>query len=114
MTSLLVMGIADMRTHIVVPDGLIAAIDARVGQRKRSRFIAEAIEEKLRRADLIEAFEEVAGSLADVDIPGRETPESTSQWVHDMRHHPEKLVEYLARSGASTEAPAQAAKTDAA
>ena len=80
-----------MRTHVVVPDGLIAAIDARVGQRKRSRFITEAIEEKLRRAELLEAFDAVAGSLADADVPGWETPEATSEWVRAIRRESDRV-----------------------
>jgi hypothetical protein len=92
-----------MRTHIIVPDELIAAVDARVGQRRRSRFIAEAIAEKLRHADLLEAFDEFAGSLADVDIPGWETPESTSAWVRAMREDPAALVQSLRDAEPSAE-----------
>ena len=80
-----------MRAHIVVPDELIAEIDARVGQRKRSRFIAEAIEAQLRNIKALEAFDAVAGSLVDVDIPGWETPESASEWVRAMRREADRV-----------------------
>jgi hypothetical protein len=86
-----------MRVHVVMPDELVAEIDARVGKRGRSRFVTEAIEDRLRRQRALEAFDEFAGSLADVDIPGWETPESAAQWVRDMRYHPERLVDYLSR-----------------
>ena len=81
------------RAHVVLPNDLVCEIDQRVGQRRRSEFIQEAIEEKLRRLRRVEAFDRVVGSLKGVDIPGWETPESSAQWVHDLRYHPEKLAE---------------------
>ena len=84
------------RAHIVMSAELIAEIDAQVGPRRRSRFIEDAVTEKLRRQRRVEAFDRVVGSLKDVDIPGWETPETAAQWVHDLRRHPEKLAEQLA------------------
>lgn len=80
-----------MRAHIVVPDNLIAEVDAHVGQRKRSRFIAEAIEDKLRNIRALAAFDAVAGSLVGVDIPGWETPESASEWVRAIRQESDRV-----------------------
>jgi hypothetical protein len=74
-----------MRAHVIVPDDLIAEVDALVGPRKRSEFIAEAMREKLRRERLTAAAEAAAGSLVGVDTPGWETPESTSEWVRSLR-----------------------------
>jgi Arc/MetJ-type ribon-helix-helix transcriptional regulator len=73
------------RAHVVMPSGLLQEIDARVGQRKRSEFIQEAIEEKLGRLRRVEAFERVVGSVADGDIPEWETRESTSEWLRALR-----------------------------
>ena len=73
------------RTHIVMPAELVKAIDAEVGPRKRSRFVQEAVEEKLRRQRLQTSLAEMAGSLADVDIPGWETPEAAAEWVRALR-----------------------------
>jgi Arc/MetJ-type ribon-helix-helix transcriptional regulator len=84
------------RAHVVMPEDLLREIDARVGQRRRSEFIQEAIEEKLARLCRVEAFERVVGSLKDVDVPGWETPEAAARWVHDLRHYPENLAEHLA------------------
>jgi hypothetical protein len=80
-----------MRAHIVVPDELIAEVDAQVGQRKRSRFIAEAIEEKLRTNRVLDAFDQVAGFLVDADIPGWETPESRVEWVRNLRRESDRV-----------------------
>jgi hypothetical protein len=68
-----------------MPAELVEKIDALVGPRKRSRFVQEAVEEKLRRQRLQASLAEMAGSLADVDIPGWETPEAAAEWVHALR-----------------------------
>ena len=73
------------RAHIVMPAELVAKIDAQVGPRKRSRFVQEAVEEKLRRQRLQASLAEMAGSLASVEIPGWETPEAASEWVRALR-----------------------------
>lgn len=73
------------RAHVVMPDDLLREIDARVGQRKRSEFIQEAIEEKLGRLRRVEAFERVVGSVVDGDIPEWETRESTAEWLRALR-----------------------------
>ena len=76
---------ANVRTHVVIPQDLVASVDRLVGRRRRSAFFAEAAAEKLARLRLIEAAERAAGSLADVDIPGWETPESTVEWIRASR-----------------------------
>ena len=73
------------RAHIVIPAELLEKIDAQVGPRKRSKFVQEAIEEKLRQQRLRASIAEMAGSLADVDIPGWETRESAAEWVRALR-----------------------------
>lgn len=78
-----------MRTHVILRDDLVEEVDERVGKRKRSEFINEAVEEKLRSLRLYEAALEAGGSLRDVDIPGWETRESAIEWVHKMRYPPD-------------------------
>ena len=73
------------RAHIVMPVELVEEIDAQVGPRKRSQFVQEAVKEKLRRQRLQTSLAEMAGSLADVDIPGWETPEAAAEWVRALR-----------------------------
>ena len=74
-----------VRTHVVLPKALVEELDELVGPRRRSEFIAEAAKEKLDRLKRVRAFEKVAGSLADVDIPGWETPEAAAEWVRASR-----------------------------
>lgn len=74
-----------VRAHVLLPKDVVAAVDAIVGKRQRSRFILEAVEQKLLNARQLKALREGAGALADYDNPDWATPEKTSQWVHDMR-----------------------------
>ena len=73
------------RAHVVMPEDLIQAVDALVGTRRRSQFIAEAVAGELRRRRLRAAIAEMDGALADADIPGWETPESAAAWVRALR-----------------------------
>lgn len=74
-----------VRAHMIIPEDIVDEVDRLVGPRQRSRFVTEAIREKLARTRLIRAFDQAAGSLADVDIPGWETRESAVQWVRSLR-----------------------------
>ena len=53
-----------MRTHLVLPQDLIRAVDAVAGKGKRSRYIEDAVREKLRTEALLSALEMTAGVLS--------------------------------------------------
>lgn len=74
------------RQEITLPESLLEAIDGVVGRSKRVRFIQQAVLEKLERARQAEAYEAAFGSLADVDVEGWETEESTRAWVSSLRN----------------------------
>ncbi len=74
-----------VRAHVVMPKDVLTEVDELVGPRRRSHYVTDAVEERLRRDRLLRAIDEMAGSLADVDIPGWETPESTSEWIRNLR-----------------------------
>ena len=81
-----------VRTHVVLPRSVLDAIDALVGQRRRSQFLTEAAEEKLdrthetaRRAERSAAARLAAGSLATDHIPDWDTIESADAWVRSLR-----------------------------
>jgi hypothetical protein len=82
-----------MRTHIVLPDDLVAEIDTIVGPRKRSLFIEEAVRAKLQRERLRRAMEAVKNGpgLDPEKYPYWSTPQKTSEWVHNMRVEDDKL-----------------------
>ena len=74
-----------VRTHVLLPRDLVAELDRRIGQRRRSRFIEEAVQEKLARERQREALTEAVGVLNPEDYPYWSTPEQTSEWVHALR-----------------------------
>lgn len=73
------------RAHVALPDELLKQIDERVGQRKRSEFIQEAIEDKLSVLRRAERFKQVVGSIGNGDIPEWDTPEMAAAWVRKIR-----------------------------
>ena len=73
------------RAHVLLPEDLLEEIDSLVGARRRSQFIAETIAAELHRRQLKAAIAEMAGALADVDIPGWETPDAAAAWVRALR-----------------------------
>ena len=85
-----------VRVHVVMPKELVEQIDALVGKRRRSEFIVEAVRDHLarrRRSELdehgrrrSEMGRKVAGSLADVDIPGWESSDAAAEWVRQQRY----------------------------
>lgn len=73
------------RTHVVLPDDLVAKIDAQVGPRGRSAFLADAARMKLDRDERLRIFDKTVGFLKDNHIPEWDTRESAAKWVHDLR-----------------------------
>ena len=63
------------RTHVLLPAELVAEIDALVGPRGRSRFIAEAAERRLQQERLLKALDEGFGAWKDEDHPELNGPE---------------------------------------
>lgn len=63
------------RTHLIAPKELIEEVDRIVGPRRRSEFIAAAVQEKLKREKLLRALRRAAKLPVESDIPGWETPE---------------------------------------
>lgn len=76
---------ATKRVHLVIPEELLIEIDALVGPRRRSEFLVDAAREKVERERLRKAAHEYAGALKDAHIPGWETPQAASAWVHALR-----------------------------
>ncbi len=72
-----------MRLHITLDESDVRRLDARVGARRRSSFIAEAVRRALddeQRWELIEsAIGSVAGTAHDWDT-------DTAGWVRAQRH----------------------------
>ena len=78
-----------MRLHIALSDALVAELDRRVGPRRRSAFIARAVEAALddeRRWELIES------SLGAISDEGHEWDDDPSAWVREQRRSDESRV----------------------
>jgi hypothetical protein len=73
------------RTHVVLDDEVLKAIDDKVGQRGRSRFLEEAAREKLERIELEAAIRKGAGILKEEDYPHWRDTASVQEWVRASR-----------------------------
>jgi hypothetical protein len=78
-----------VRLHINLPDELVGELDRRVGPRRRSSFIARAVEHALvddRRWELIDS---ALGSISD---EGHGWDSDPASWVRDQRRTDEGRV----------------------
>lgn len=73
------------RTHVMLADGLLEAIDAVAGRRGRSRFLEQAALEKLARLELEAAVRETSGIVGRQAYPAWSTRERAAEWVRRTR-----------------------------
>jgi hypothetical protein len=73
----------NVRTNLLLPEELVKDVDHFAGPRGRSRYVAEALEAKLRRDRLSEAIESTAGVWK--DHPLFPTDESVVEWIRAGR-----------------------------
>lgn len=71
------------RTNVTLPAGLLEEVDRYAGPRGRSRYVAEAVAQRVRRDALGAAIRETAGAM--VGRPGRMSPDEVARWVDDLR-----------------------------
>jgi hypothetical protein len=82
------------RTHVVVPEDLLAEVDRLVGPRRRSQFFVDAVAEKLARIKLAEVAAKAAGALKDVPIPDWDTAAEARKWVRASRQADEQRTQH--------------------
>lgn len=71
-----------MRVHITLPNEVVRALDRRVGPRRRSTYIAHAVEQALdddRRWELIES------AIGTIETNGHEWDADAAEWVRSQR-----------------------------
>lgn len=73
------------RTHVVLSEEVLAAIDKIVGKRGRSRFLEEAAAEKLERLALAEAISATAGIARGSVYSHWRDRDATASWVRTTR-----------------------------
>jgi metal-responsive CopG/Arc/MetJ family transcriptional regulator len=71
------------RTNLTLPQDLMAEVDALAGPRGRSRYVAEAVAQRVKRDKLGKAIRETAGIL--VGTPGWMSPDEVVAWVDFLR-----------------------------
>ena len=82
-----------MRMHVVLPEELVKAVDAMAGKGKRSRFIEDAVREKLKIEALLSALEDTAGMLSEDEYPEWATREKVASWVRESRQQSDRRLE---------------------
>lgn len=71
------------RTNVTLPSSLLDEVDRYAGPRGRSRYVAEAVAQRVRRDALGAAIRETAGAM--VGRPGRMSPEVVARLVEELR-----------------------------
>ena len=82
------------RTHIVIPEQLVARIDRLAGKRGRSKFLTHAAEKELMRVRQLKAIEAAAGCWKDQDHP--ELKNGAAEWVDNLRRQDERRFQKVA------------------
>jgi len=71
-----------MRVHITLEDGLVRELDRRVGVRRRSAYIARAVEQAL---DDDHRWELVESAVDTIDDTGHDWDDDPGRWVRMQR-----------------------------
>jgi hypothetical protein len=71
------------RTNVTMPVTLLEQVDRFAGPRGRSRYVAEAVAQRVRRDALGAAIRETAGAM--IGKPGWMSPEEVAAWVDELR-----------------------------
>ena len=74
---------APRRAHVLLPEDLLQEIDALVGPRGRSSFLAETARNEVRRQKLLQFLESKQPAWKDKDHP--ELADGASAWVRKLR-----------------------------
>ena len=70
---------------VMLPEALLSRLREYVPARQRSRFILEAIEERLALEEQITALAETAGAWSDQNHPEMRTDEDIDHWLGNLR-----------------------------
>lgn len=68
---------------MTLPATLLEEVDRFAGPRGRSRYVAEAVAQRVRRDALGAAIEETAGAM--IGRPGWMSPDEVVAWVDELR-----------------------------
>ena len=88
---------AHHRTHVILPETLVAEIDSLVGQRRRSAFLAEVAAREVRRRRLLAVLEKDAPGWEPADHPEIEKAGGAAAWVKRLRREADQASRRRAR-----------------
>lgn len=71
-----------MRLHILLDDDLVAEIDKRAGQRKRSEFIASVLRDAI---DSEQRWDAIEASSGTIEATGHAWDTDSAAWVREQR-----------------------------
>lgn len=74
-----------VRTNLMLPPELVAEVDRIAGPRNRSRYVAAAVQARLRRDRLKEVWDRSFGILRTEDYPYWATSDMVVEWVRARR-----------------------------
>ena len=72
-----------VRTNVTLPADLLAQVDKLAGERGRSRYVAEAVAQRVRRDELGRAIRETAGAMRGHE--GWMSPDEVAAFVDELR-----------------------------
>lgn len=73
------------RTNIILPEELVEEVDRVAGKRKRSWFIAQAIQGKLAKIKFEQALAQAAGAWSDENHPDLRTQADINRYLKRVR-----------------------------
>jgi hypothetical protein len=81
-----------VKTHVMFPAELLEAIDKTAGNRKRSKFIVQAVKEKLQALKIQQALNTAAGCWKDSNHPDLKTEKDIRTYLKKTREITEKRI----------------------
>ena len=81
---------AHYRTHVILPESLLEEIDALVGRRKRSAFLAEVADREVRRRRLLALLDRDTPAWNPDGHPEIDEAGGAAAWVAKMRREWDK------------------------
>jgi hypothetical protein len=74
-----------VKTHLAIPEDILAEVDQVAGKRRRSLFIAEATREKLERERFLKVLEATGGAWSDKKHPELKAARDVETYVREKR-----------------------------
>lgn len=76
---------ATTKITLSLPTSLVERLKASVPPRRRSAFVAQALQERLEEEETLAVLEETCGAWSDEDYPEFATDEDIDRWLREFR-----------------------------